>query len=217
MNNESKTSLAAHLRASAEPTRAACLAHPFVRGIADGSLAPEAFARWVRQDWLYLKTYVEVLARAAELAPTEEAAELWHGLHALTVDYELDLHRAFAARFGISAASLDETAPYEATVNYTRFLSECASHSYVAIVASVLPCGVGYAEIGAALAAGETPPDERYADWVRTYDDEVFRDAVAKMESELDRHTDDGALAANIYARGAAHELAFWEGLWRGW
>lgn len=216
MHEQPATSLAARLREAAAPTRAACLAHPFVRGIADGSLAPEVFARWVRQDWLYLQTYVEVLARAAELAPNEEARELWHGLHDLTVNYELDLHRAFAARFGISAASLDETAPYEATVDYTRFLSECASHSYVAIVASVLPCGVGYAEIGAALTAGETPPDERYADWVRTYDDEVFRDAVAKMESELDRHAGDSAPAADIYVRGAAHELAFWEGLWRG-
>lgn len=216
MHEQPATSLAARLREAAAPTRAGCLAHPFVRGIANGSLAPEVFARWVRQDWLYLQTYVEVLERAAERAPTDEATKLWHGLHDLTVNYELDLHRAFAARFGISAASLDETVPYEATANYTRFLSECTSDSYAAIVARVLPCGVGYAEIGAALAAGDTPPDERYADWVRTYDDDVFRDAVARMESELDRHADDRALAADIYARGAAHELAFWEALWLG-
>ncbi|TVR00596.1 MAG: thiaminase II [Deltaproteobacteria bacterium] len=206
---------AARLRAEAAPLREACLRHPFVHGIGAGTLAPEVFARWVCQDWLYLQRYVEVLGRAARIAPTAEARARWSELRALTVDHELDLHRAFAARFGLSAEALDATAPYEATRAYGRFLAESAS-SYPLLVAAVVPCGVGYVEIARALAAQPAPADARYADWIRTYDDPVFREAVAWMEAELDGHGSSDGRVEETYHAGARHELAFWEALWAG-
>lgn len=209
-------SLAARLRREAAPVREACLAHPFVRGIADGSLPPAVFARWVRQDWLYLQTYAEVLAHAARIAPEEQARERWAALRALTVDTEMDLHRGFAARFGIAPEALDATAPYAATTAYRTFLRGAAEAGYGPLVASLLPCGVGYVEIARALAAGPAPADPRYADWIRTYDDPAFREAVAWMEAELDRHARPGEPVEATYAEGAAHERRFWDALWRG-
>ncbi|HJL04680.1 MAG TPA: hypothetical protein RMH85_14355 [Polyangiaceae bacterium LLY-WYZ-15_(1-7)] len=208
--------LAQRLRADAAPIREACLRHPFVRGIADGSLPPEVFARWVRQDWLYLRRYVEVLEQAAERAPTPEATERWGELHALTVDHELDLHRAFAARFELTAEALDATEPYAATTAYGQFLLQSAGVSYPVLVAALLPCGVGYAALAEELAAGPEPADGRYADWIRTYDDPAFREAVAWMEGELERHVADLSLVEATYAAGAQHELAFWDALWAG-
>ncbi|MFT4628389.1 MAG: thiaminase/transcriptional activator TenA [Myxococcota bacterium] len=200
---------AARLREAAAPLRAACRAHPFVLGIGDGSLPPETFARWVVQDWLYLQTYADVLDRAAELAGGR-----WAELATLTRDEELRLHRTFAARFGLSAADLDGATPWPATVAYTGFLRTHAD-SYPTLVASLVPCGVGYVELAQGLAV-QPPADPRYADWVAMYADPVFAEAVAWMEAELDAvHADDAALAA-VYAAGAAHELAFWEQLWRG-
>ena len=207
--------LAARLRDEAAPIREACLRHPFVRGIGDGTLPPEVFARWVRQDWLYLQRYVEVLARAARLAPTSGARARWSDLCALTVDHELDLHRAFAARFGLTPAALDATTPYAATAAYGRFLAESAA-AYPRLVAAVVPCGVGYVEIARALAAQPAPADARYADWIRTYDDPVFREAVAWMEAELDAHGPSGDRVEETYRAGTRHELAFWDALWTG-
>jgi len=43
--------------AAARPIWDDQLQHPFVRGIADGSLPPKRFERWVRQDYLYLKEF----------------------------------------------------------------------------------------------------------------------------------------------------------------
>jgi thiaminase/transcriptional activator TenA len=208
--------LAARLRAEATPLRAACRQHPFVRGIGDGTLPPEVFERWVRQDWLYLKGYVDVLRRAAEAAPTPEAAARWRALHRLTVDTELALHRDFAARFGLSADELDGTAPYRATETYLRFLGQAAEAAYAVLVATLLPCGVGYVAIARDLAAGPAPADARYADWIRTYDDPAFREAVAWMEDELDAHAADVPAVEAAYAEGALRELAFWDALWEG-
>lgn len=202
---------AARLRDRAAPLRAACRAHPFVRGIADGSLPPHVFARWVVQDWRYLLTYVDVLEQLADAAPS---ATRWRALASFTRDEELALHRAYAARFSLTAADLDGAIDAPATRAYTAFLREQTARGYALGVASIVPCGVGYTTLAAELAAGPRPADPRYATWIETYADPAFAEAVAWMEAELDAlDADEDALAAT-YLAGAAHELAFWDQLW---
>ena len=46
----------------------AILAHPFVTGLADGSLPHDAFAFYVVQDALYLQRYADALALVASRA-----------------------------------------------------------------------------------------------------------------------------------------------------
>ncbi|MFT5358621.1 MAG: thiaminase/transcriptional activator TenA [Polyangiales bacterium] len=208
---------AARLRESAAPLRAACRAHPFVRGIADGSLPPEVFARWVVQDWRYLLTYVEVLEQVAATAPSAAAGERWAELATFTRNEELALHRAYAARFDLTEADLDGAADAPATAAYTGFLRAQAQRSYGHGVASLVPCGVGYVTLATELAAGPPPAEPRYADWIHTYADPAFAEAVAWMEAELDGALGDDASLAATYLAGAEHELAFWDQLWQGW
>lgn len=210
-------SRAARLRASAAPLRAACRAHPFVNGIADGSLPTEVFARWVVQDWRYLQTYVEVLDQVAATAPNSEAKERWTEMAMFTRSEELALHRTYAARFGLTQAHLDGAPDAPATAAYTGFLREQAHRSYGHGVASLVPCGVGYVTLATELAAEPLPTELRYADWIRTYADPAFAEAVTWMESELDSVLGDEAALAATYRAGAEHELAFWDQLWRGW
>src|SRR5581483_1340299 len=47
----------------------AILVHPFLLGLADGSLAQEAFSFYVVQDALYLRNYAKALATIAGRAP----------------------------------------------------------------------------------------------------------------------------------------------------
>jgi thiaminase (transcriptional activator TenA) len=42
-----------------------CLHHPFVRGLADGTLDPEAFRRYVVQDGFFLNAFARAYALAA--------------------------------------------------------------------------------------------------------------------------------------------------------
>jgi thiaminase/transcriptional activator TenA len=208
---------AARLRVEAAPLRAACRAHPFVGGIADGSLPTDVFARWVVQDWCYLLTYVEVLEALAACAPTTAAWAKWAELATFTRDEELALHRAYAARFDLSERDLDGAEHAPATRAYTDFLRASAARSYGHGVASVVPCGVGYVTLAADLAAGPLPVEARYADWIQTYADPVFAESVAWMEAELSGAEGDEEALAATYRQGAEHELAFWDQLWRGW
>ena len=42
-----------------------CLHHPFVRGLADGTLEPETFKRYVAQDAFFLNAFARAYAFAA--------------------------------------------------------------------------------------------------------------------------------------------------------
>jgi len=204
------------LRQLAAPQRAACLAHPFVRGIASGSLPAAVFARWVVQDWHYLQTYLQVLGTLARTAPCAHARQRWGQMAVLTRDEELDLHRSFAQRFDIAPAQLAGAAVWPGTLAYSAFQVEQANRSYGRGVAALVPCGVGYVTLARALAAESAPADDRYADWIRMYSDPAFAQAVDWMESELDRVDEEEDALAVVYRNGVTWELRFWEHLWQG-
>lgn len=201
------------LRRAAAAMYARALHHPFVSGLADGTLPPEVFARWIVQDGIYLDTYARVLALAAAEAPDRRARTRWADLLHLTLHHELAAHRALAARFGLSEEALEAAPAGPATRAYTAFLLEHARAGYAPLLAAVVPCGVGYAEIARHLAERPPSPEPRYAEWVRTYDDPAFYDAVGFMEAELDRASGVEANLEEIYLAGATHELAFWDQL----
>ena len=57
----------------------AILAHPFLTGLADGTLPEESFAFYVIQDALYLRDYARALAAVASRAPTASATRMFAG------------------------------------------------------------------------------------------------------------------------------------------
>ena len=57
------------LRVAATDCWQAQIEHPFIEGIADGSLDPDRFRFYIRQDYLYLIDYGRTFAIAAARAP----------------------------------------------------------------------------------------------------------------------------------------------------
>ena len=55
----------------------AILAHPFLTGLTDGSLPHDAFAFYVVQDAIYLRSYARALAGVAGRAPAPSQAEMF--------------------------------------------------------------------------------------------------------------------------------------------
>jgi thiaminase/transcriptional activator TenA len=83
-----------------------------------------------------------------------------------TLNTEMQLHRDYCQRLGIAESDLQATAPAPITHAYTRHLLTVAySGSIADIVAAVLPCQLGYAEIGTALAGeGRGGTNSNYAE-----------------------------------------------------
>ncbi|MGH7539365.1 MAG: thiaminase II [Gemmatimonadota bacterium] len=222
MPGSAATRVSDECRGAAEAIWEAQLAHPFVRGLADGSLEVERFARWVRQDYLYLKEFARVFAWAAAKADRLASMGWYARVLDLTLNTEMALHRAYAARFGIPEAALEGEAMWPTTRAYTDFLVRTAADGDMAdLLAALLPCAWGYAHIGATLAAGDPPEDDRYAAWIEQYASPTFQDAAAWLREELDRVAADAGEAkrsrlVELFVVSSRYEWAFWEMCWAG-
>src|SRR5215207_747301 len=184
----SRSSFSDHLRAVAADVWEAQHRHPFVRGIGDATLPVERFAHYVRQDYLFLVEYARMLALGAARAPDVATMRRFAELAQAILGEEMELHRAFARQFGISEAQLEAEPAAPTTQAYTDFLVRTAALGDAGeLAAALLPCMWGYTELGQRLAAGGTPPDERYARWVAMYASAEFEELAAWCRGLVDR------------------------------
>jgi thiaminase/transcriptional activator TenA len=201
-------SLAGDLWTENADLAADALGHPFVRGLADGSLPEELFARYVAQDAFFLEAfargYALGVAHSPDRAGVAAFADLLQG-----VRDELRLHAGYAARLGIDLAAVH---PADATLAYTNFLLASAALGDVGLLCAALtPCMRLYAHLGQTLdpeAAG------RYREWVNTYAAAEFETLAATLERLLDRYAADTAPVRAAYRRAMRLEVAFFSAAW---
>ena len=194
-----------------------------MRGVGDGSLPLDRFRHFVRQDYLYLVDYGRLLALGCARAPELETMRRFAELTQAILVTEMDLHRAFAAEWGIAPEELEAEAPTATTRAYTDFLLRTAAlGDFADLVAALLPCMWGYAEVGARLAAAQRPDGAAnpYARWIATYADPDFQALAGWCRELTDRlgAAADGPTRArlhDVFAASSRHELAFWEASWR--
>ena len=83
--------------------------HPFVKGIGDGSLDQKKFRHYMIQDYLYLIDYTKVfavgVAKAKDLSVMKLFAASTHNI----LDGEMDIHRTYMERLGISREEAETT------------------------------------------------------------------------------------------------------------
>src|SRR5262249_60790505 len=99
---EATVGFVAEMRAEAAPIWAAEQAHPFVRGIGDGTLDIARFRYYVAQDYVFLVEFVRVLALAAAKSDDLDAMRRFTEPQHATLTVEMELHRGYCARFCIS-------------------------------------------------------------------------------------------------------------------
>jgi thiaminase/transcriptional activator TenA len=206
------TGLAADLFADNLGIARRCLDGPFVRGIAGGTLGPEAFRSYVGQDAFFLRAFGRAYAVAAARAPDPEAFGAFLELARGALG-ELELHAKYAADLGID---LESVAPMPATLAYTDFLTATAWHADLGpTLAAMAPCMRLYAWLGTELAK-DGIPDHEYAAWIRTYSAKDFGGLADLLDSLLDRHATDGPEVRAAYAKAMGLELSFFDAFAHG-
>jgi len=183
------------------------LEHPFVRGLADGTLPRESFRRYVAQDAYFLDAFARAYALALARSPDRAGMTAFFELLAGAQE-ELKLHRGYAERWGIA---LEDVTPGEETLAYTDFLLARAALGEVGeACAAMTPCMRLYAYLGQALAAqGADRAENPHAEWVRTYASPDFGTLVARLEALLDRYAGDTPAVRAAYRRAMTLEVAF--------
>jgi thiaminase (transcriptional activator TenA) len=199
-------------------TYAAILEHPFLAGLTDGRLDPDAFVHYLVQDVYYLHDFARVLAVVGSKAPTHAGVGMFARHAASTAEVELALHESLLPELGIHNADAMPVAPTARA--YTSYLLATAyGGTFADGLAAVLPCYWVYAEVGAELVKRGSP-DPRYRRWIDTYAGDEYQTIVAEVLALAD---DVGqTLSAAEEARARAHfattvryEWMFWDAAWR--
>jgi hydroxymethylpyrimidine/phosphomethylpyrimidine kinase len=197
----------------------ACLVHPFVRGLADGSLPTPRYRDYVAQDAFFLRAFRGAYALAGSRC-TDAAGKQLYAQLAQGVDDELRLHRQQAERLGIDVSRV---VPSDATLAYTEFLTAtAATRPEPCAAAAMLPCLRLYAWLGERLLP-QLAPSSPFGDWVRTYADPGFGSlwrALAERLEGAERHgmARDELAALHRRAMHLEHRFfaAAWGGVWPG-
>src|SRR6185503_16271957 len=140
-----RMSATAGLWRAIEPIYAAILAHPFLRGLTDGSLDREAFRFYAVQDALYLRDFARALSIAAARAPREEWIIMFNQHAAGALEVEMTLHESFFKDFGLSPEDVAATPLAPTNAAYTSYLLAVAygrpfHEEFGAVVRAVLAC-----------------------------------------------------------------------------
>jgi len=104
---------------SIENVYAEILAHPFLTGLTDGTLAEERFRFYVLQDALYLREYARALSLAGVRSPDVSALVMFNEHSAGAITVERSLHEAFLKDLGLAPEEVKATNASPTTLAYT--------------------------------------------------------------------------------------------------
>ncbi|MDF2924944.1 MAG: transcriptional activator, TenA family [Paenibacillaceae bacterium] len=197
--------------------------HPFLAGLRDGTLPPDRFAYYMKQDYIYLIDYARIFAYGSIKAEDLETMGMFARLLEGTLNTEMELHRQYAARLGISREALEQTRPAPATMAYTRYLLDTAgSGSLAELTAVLLPCMWSYWEIGTAIAQHPGALSHPlYGEWVLMYSSEEFGELARWCIGLMDRLAEglseqERQLLQEHFNTASRYEYSFWEMAYQG-
>jgi thiaminase/transcriptional activator TenA len=210
------------LRRKLDPVWQAQHQHPFIRGIADGSLEAARFEVWLRQDYLFLIEYARLLSVAAARAPDIETMKWMIAMSHGVLHNEMLMHLAYGIEFGLTREDLETGIKLPTTRAYTDHLLRIGgTGSYVELVAGLLPSIWGCSEIGQRLAQQASQPATGYGRWIDLYSGPLIAKRAQGGRDLLDRLAGISGsralvLAEDAFAVSSRYEWMFQEMCWRG-
>jgi thiaminase len=194
---------------------AAMAGHPFVLGLAHGTLPDSALQAWVQQDRVFVVEERRVLATLRARGLPSRLDHLLADLDRSLV-LEADAFTQTAAEHGFAP----DAEPWPICLGYTSYL-RCAAHDGVLEGLTAL-----YAAERAYLDTWTTvatlsPADSTHHAWIQNWSGEAFRAFVTSLGHDLDElaGAPSPALAERlgvVFTGAARFELVFWEMCWSG-
>lgn len=196
--------------------------HPFVRGIADGSLEKDKFQFYMLQDYIYLIDYARVFAIGAAKAADLDAMSYNAAMLRQIMDGEMDIHRGYMKRLGISVEEAAATVPSLDNLSYTSYMIRVAYEGGVAEAAvAILSCALSYEVIAKEILKDypEAGLHPFYGEWVQGYSCEEYHaanvDIIQLTEKLTAGYTEEQKkYLEEIFINCSRYEAAFWDMAW---
>lgn len=201
----------------------AILQHPFLQGLADGTLSEAAFRHYVLQDSAYLESYGRGLALLAAKADANATFMMFceHARNTLIV--EEALHRDFMSAWpDHQPPAWHAMSPHG--LLYCSYLIRVAyERPFHEALAAYLPCYWIYLKVGQHLS-GAASPNPLYQKWIDTYAGDAFAHVVNEILNVVDQLADQLSDSQRqqmlIQFRRTSHmEYLFWDSAYhdRNW
>ena len=205
------------LKADAHEAWAAYTRHAFVSAMGDGSLPQACFRHYLVQDYLFLIQFARAYALGVTKANSLADMRSCSGAMSAILDVEMNLHVALCGEWGISPEELEQAPEARATMAYTRFVLEAGHRGdLLDLMCALSPCVIGYAEIGAALAA-ESNADNPYRVWIDEYAGDAYQQVARDAREFLDKLADETLTGKRyprlleLFRQATRLEADFWE------
>ena len=134
-------SLTDRLYAVAKPIWDGYLEQPFVKELGEGTLREDRFRFYMVQDYRYLLQYAKVFAMG--VVKTEDEALMTRFSYMVhdTLDGEMNIHKAYMSRLGITEQEVATTKSTLTNQSYTSYmLDEAYKGGPLEILVAVLSC-----------------------------------------------------------------------------
>ena len=196
--------------------------HPFVKGIEDGTLDRKKFKYYIIQDYLYLIEYAKVFGIGIAKSKSVKTAKLFASYVHLLTDGEMDIHRGYMGKFGVTEEELAEIPRALDNLSYTSYMLRIAYEEGEAeVLAAILSCAYSYEVIARTIIKNN--PDslhhDFYGDWIRGYASDEYRaknlELIETLEMLTAQYTEEQKQhIVDIYVACSRYELAFWNLAW---
>ncbi len=194
------------------------LEQPFVKELGEGTLREDRFRFYMVQDYRYLLQYSKVFAMGIVKAEDEALMRRFACMVHDTLDGEMDVHKTYMKRLGITDEEISTTKTALANQSYTSYMLDVAHKGDVLdVLVAVLSCAWSYQMIGEHHKKIPGAVDHPfYGEWVRGYSSEEYCKGVEEIMELVDELGSDitikrEAYLLEVFLNCCRYERDFWE------
>ncbi len=196
--------------------------HSFVKGLETGTLNPQKFRRYIIQDYHYLNEYSKVFALGIAKTKSLETAKLFTSVIEAIANVEMNIHKGYMGRLGVTQEEIDVTGRKLANLSYTSYMLRVAYEEGEAeILAAILSCALSYEDIAKNIVKNNPASvnHELYGTWIRTYSGEEYCGLndilVSFLENACEGYSNEQMKhLAEIFRACSEYEMGFWDMGW---
>lgn len=206
------------LYAAAKPIWDGYLEQPFVKELGEGTLREDRFRYYMVQDYRYLLQYAKVFAMGVVKTENERLMTRFSYMVHDTLDGEMNIHKAYMSRLGITEEEVATTKSALANQSYTSYmLDEAYKGGPLEILVAVLSCAWSYQMIGEhhknIPGALEHP---LYGEWVQGYCSKEYCELTQEIIDLVDALGEGNGAAqeahlVEIFVNCSRYEQQFWD------
>lgn len=192
---------------------------PFLQRIYDGTIDHQRFCYYLIQDYHYLLEYAKVFAWGVCLGSNEaEMAFMAKSVTAI-LETELDIHRGYMSRCGVTDRMLQACKPHPHNRAYTNYMLEAVRNgTYDTVLMAILACSWSYGEWAQHLlnAAPHLRHHQLLSPWITEYASEAYAHSVVEQLNMIEERACLWTACqreefAALFERCSWYEYDFWQ------